>query len=124
MSSDSHPSEAKKSPYREQGYYWRESLDAAFDAINHELPDLTSQEWDEVSEALDESVALASDFSAPVPSQRELDEMNFRPEREAYQQRIAELERQVTAYDREIVRVHGGVSTEVNRYGQVMINDR
>ena len=81
-------------------YYWDEALPELVPELD--WSSITPEQWEKISEALDEHVSTASEFDAPTPSSRDIAEMNYRPEREAMRDEIARLEEQVLAYRKSV----------------------
>ena len=103
------------------GYYWDEALPDLIEEIDWSV--ISREQWEKIGKALDQHVDTAREFMPPVPSGRDLFEMNERPRREADAERIASLERQLRAYNDDIIRVKGGAYTSIDN-GRVVIHDR
>ena len=103
------------------GYYWDEALPEIIEDIDWSV--ISREQWEEIGKALDEHVNTSRDFMPPVPSSWDLFEMNERHRRDAEAERIASLERQLRAYNDDIIRVKGGAYTSIDN-GRVVIHDR
>lgn len=112
----------------EDGYLWDEALPEILDDIlpgANLLDGLTSGQWDELSEALNQHVSNARDFMAPTPSSRDLEEMHDRPVIAGLKQQVADLERRLDIYHDDIKRRHGGQSNHADlSTGHVVIYDQ
>jgi pantothenate kinase type III len=105
----------------EQGYFWDEALPEMIEQFD--WSGVSPEQWDTISNALNEHVSNSREFMAPVPSSQDIFEMNERPRRSADAERIADLEAAVAAYGRDIIRVKGGSYTTIEN-GRVAIYDR
>jgi hypothetical protein len=112
----------------EVGYLWDEAIPDIFEDVLPELPKLlaglSSEQWSEISDALNEHVSNARDFMAPTPSAADLREMNDRPIITALRADVARLEAERGVIDADILRVKGGKYIEVDMLSKrVVIHD-
>jgi len=77
----------------EQGYIWDEALPEIVEAVD--FSSVTVEQWDAISDALNEHVSNSRDFMPPTPSGEEIYEMNHKGEVVNLKAEIRRLEREL-----------------------------
>lgn len=103
----------------EQGYVWDEALPELIEDVDFSR--VTPEQWDAISDALNEHVSASREYMAPVPSGREIAEMEFRPKRDAMQEEIDRLKFEVRAYDKHLTHGSQFLYTTVDDHGYVEV---